>query len=51
MKSMLNSRQYADRPQENILTRDSYWEQYERRDPDDEWDEEEEFNDDEIDEF
>ena len=48
MTSILNVPKYAGPPQENIMVCDKYWEPY--RD-DDDWDEEEEFEDDDIDEF
>lgn len=49
MISILNVPKYAGRPQENILTRDDYWSHIEK--DDDDWDEEEEFEEDDIDEF
>lgn len=47
MKSLLNTRRYADPPQENIMVRDEYWAHIE----DDRDDEEEVFEEDDIDEF
>lgn len=48
MRSILDVPKYAGPPQENIMLRDEYWSHMER---DDDWDEEEEFEDDDIDEF
>lgn len=48
MKSLLNVRRYADPPQENILLRDEYWARLEK---DDDWDDEEVYEEDDIDEF
>lgn len=48
MKSLLDVRKYAGPPQENILVRGEYWDHLER---DDDWDDEEVFDDDDIDEI
>jgi len=43
VRSLLDVPKYAGPPQENLMVRDDYW--------DDDWDDEEVFEDDDIDEF
>ena len=48
MKSILTVSKYARPPQENILLRDEYWADLEK---DDDWDDEEVFEDDDIEDY
>lgn len=48
MNSILNVPKYAGPPQENIMVRDEYWSRFEK---DDDWDDEEVYEEDDIDEF